>query len=174
MSFRFPPCQESRIVGAVSPAGSRYKVSLTPPPRRIYFFSLKHFLITLIFLSLLFQTGVGKSALTIQFMHNRFVEDYDPTIEGTARVLTCANLATGNERGAGAVIYHAHVCARFASSGALTTLPSPSPAPIRSVPERVYDRRAGYPCRRSGHCWPRRVQARQDPPSSFFQKICSC
>ena len=27
-------------------------------------------------------TGVGKSALTIQFMENRFVEDYDPTIEG--------------------------------------------------------------------------------------------
>jgi hypothetical protein len=24
-------------------------------------------------------------------MHNRFVEDYDPTIEGTARVLTSAN-----------------------------------------------------------------------------------
>lgn len=45
VSFRFPPCQESRIVGAVSPAGSRYKVSLTPPPRRIYFFSLKLFLI---------------------------------------------------------------------------------------------------------------------------------
>ena len=28
--------------------------------------------------------GVGKSALTIQYMHNHFVEDYDPTIEGTA------------------------------------------------------------------------------------------
>jgi len=28
--------------------------------------------------------GVGKSALTIQFMENRFVEDYDPTIEGTS------------------------------------------------------------------------------------------
>ncbi|KAH9068162.1 hypothetical protein EDB83DRAFT_2377271 [Lactarius deliciosus] len=27
--------------------------------------------------------GVGKSALTIQFMHNRFVDEYDPTIEGT-------------------------------------------------------------------------------------------
>src|SRR6266851_7945853 len=27
-------------------------------------------------------TGVGKSALTIQFIQNRFVEDYDPTIEG--------------------------------------------------------------------------------------------
>ena len=25
-------------------------------------------------------------------MHNRFVEDYDPTIEGTARVLRSANL----------------------------------------------------------------------------------
>ncbi|KAF8501403.1 ras family-domain-containing protein [Russula emetica] len=29
--------------------------------------------------------GVGKSALTIQFMHNRFVEDYDPTIEDLYR-----------------------------------------------------------------------------------------
>jgi hypothetical protein len=28
------------------------------------------------------KTGVGKSALTIRFMENRFVEDYDPTIEG--------------------------------------------------------------------------------------------
>jgi len=32
---------------------------------------------------LLTRIGVGKSALTIQFMHNRFEEDYDPTIEGT-------------------------------------------------------------------------------------------
>ncbi|KAI0249167.1 protein ras-1 [Lactifluus subvellereus] len=29
--------------------------------------------------------GVGKSALTIQFMDNRFVEDYDPTIEDLYR-----------------------------------------------------------------------------------------
>ncbi|KAH9974824.1 24 kDa ras-like protein [Russula compacta] len=29
--------------------------------------------------------GVGKSALTIQFMHNHFVEDYDPTIEDLYR-----------------------------------------------------------------------------------------
>jgi len=29
--------------------------------------------------------GVGKSALTIQFMENRFVEDYDPTIEDLYR-----------------------------------------------------------------------------------------
>jgi GTPase KRas protein len=29
--------------------------------------------------------GVGKSALTIQFMHNRFEEDYDPTIEDLYR-----------------------------------------------------------------------------------------
>jgi hypothetical protein len=27
--------------------------------------------------------GVGKSSLTIQFMHNHFVDEYDPTIEGT-------------------------------------------------------------------------------------------
>ncbi|KAH9953015.1 ras protein [Lactifluus volemus] len=31
------------------------------------------------------ETGVGKSALTIQFMHNHFVEDYDPTIEDLFR-----------------------------------------------------------------------------------------
>jgi len=29
--------------------------------------------------------GVGKSALTIQFMHNHFVEEYDPTIEDSYR-----------------------------------------------------------------------------------------
>jgi GTPase SAR1 family protein len=34
------------------------------------------------------ETGVGKSALTIQFMHNHFVEDYDPTIEGYALFFT--------------------------------------------------------------------------------------
>ena len=27
--------------------------------------------------------GVGKSALTIQFSQNHFVDEYDPTIEGT-------------------------------------------------------------------------------------------
>jgi len=31
------------------------------------------------------RPGVGKSALTIQFMENRFVEDYDPTIEDLYR-----------------------------------------------------------------------------------------
>jgi hypothetical protein len=30
------------------------------------------------------QPGVGKSALTIRFMQDRFVEDYDPTIEGAS------------------------------------------------------------------------------------------
>ncbi|KAH9057826.1 protein ras-1 [Lactarius vividus] len=29
--------------------------------------------------------GVGKSALTIQFMHNHFVDEYDPTIEDSYR-----------------------------------------------------------------------------------------
>ncbi|KAI0297249.1 ras family-domain-containing protein [Multifurca ochricompacta] len=29
--------------------------------------------------------GVGKSALTIQFMHNHFVEEYDPTMEDLYR-----------------------------------------------------------------------------------------
>jgi GTPase SAR1 family protein len=27
--------------------------------------------------------GVGKSALTIQFIQSHFVDEYDPTIEGT-------------------------------------------------------------------------------------------
>jgi len=30
--------------------------------------------------------GVGKSALTIQFSQNHFVDEYDPTIEGMYRV----------------------------------------------------------------------------------------
>jgi GTPase SAR1 family protein len=28
------------------------------------------------------RTGVGKSAMTIQFIQTTFIEDYDPTIEG--------------------------------------------------------------------------------------------
>lgn len=32
--------------------------------------------------------GVGKSALTIQFSQNHFVDEYDPTIEGMCRSLT--------------------------------------------------------------------------------------
>jgi GTPase SAR1 family protein len=33
--------------------------------------------------SLLWFLGVGKSALTIQFIQSHFVDEYDPTIEGT-------------------------------------------------------------------------------------------
>jgi hypothetical protein len=33
-------------------------------------------------LSLYFNPGVGKSALTIQFIQSHFVDEYDPTIEG--------------------------------------------------------------------------------------------
>lgn len=33
------------------------------------------------------RPGVGKSALTIQFIQSHFVDEYDPTIEG-ARVIT--------------------------------------------------------------------------------------
>ncbi len=33
--------------------------------------------------SLLWVLGVGKSALTIQFIQSHFVDEYDPTIEGT-------------------------------------------------------------------------------------------
>jgi GTPase SAR1 family protein len=29
------------------------------------------------------SSGVGKSALTIQFIQSHFVDEYDPTIEGT-------------------------------------------------------------------------------------------
>jgi len=32
--------------------------------------------------------GVGKSALTIQFIQNHFVDEYDPTIEGMFSSLT--------------------------------------------------------------------------------------
>jgi GTPase SAR1 family protein len=31
--------------------------------------------------------GVGKSCLTIQFIQSQFVEEYDPTIEGTSSYL---------------------------------------------------------------------------------------
>ena len=31
------------------------------------------------------EGGVGKSALTIQFLQNEFLEDYDPTIEDSYR-----------------------------------------------------------------------------------------
>lgn len=34
--------------------------------------------------SLLWFLGVGKSALTIQFIQSHFVDEYDPTIEGTS------------------------------------------------------------------------------------------
>lgn len=34
------------------------------------------------------ETGVGKSALTIQFIQSHFVDEYDPTIEGTSAFLT--------------------------------------------------------------------------------------
>jgi GTPase SAR1 family protein len=32
----------------------------------------------------LLSAGVGKSALTIQFIQSHFVDEYDPTIEGTS------------------------------------------------------------------------------------------
>ena len=38
--------------------------------------------------------GVGKSALTIQFIQSHFVDEYDPTIEGRRLVLArCASCA---------------------------------------------------------------------------------
>lgn len=33
------------------------------------------------------RTGVGKSALTIQFIQSHFVDEYDPTIEGAPKFL---------------------------------------------------------------------------------------
>ena len=35
-----------------------------------------------------FSAGVGKSALTIQFIRGHFVNDYDPTIEGKQNSIT--------------------------------------------------------------------------------------
>jgi hypothetical protein len=45
--------------------------------------------------------GVGKSALTIQFIQSHFVDEYDPTIEGVpmrrvVRALSKAQTRTGN------------------------------------------------------------------------------
>jgi hypothetical protein len=38
--------------------------------------------------------GVGKSALTVRFIRNEFVEKYDPTIEGLSdSVLSCSSPA---------------------------------------------------------------------------------
>ena len=34
------------------------------------------------------RSGVGKSALTIQFIQSHFVDEYDPTIEGVPPFLT--------------------------------------------------------------------------------------
>ena len=35
-----------------------------------------------------FVAGVGKSALTIQFIQSHFVDEYDPTIEGTFLIVS--------------------------------------------------------------------------------------
>lgn len=35
--------------------------------------------------------GVGKSALTIQFIQSHFVDEYDPTIEGEFKYFPLAN-----------------------------------------------------------------------------------
>ena len=35
--------------------------------------------------------GVGKSALTVQFCHSKFVEKYDPTIEASEEGRTCCS-----------------------------------------------------------------------------------
>lgn len=37
--------------------------------------------------------GVGKSALTIQFIQSHFVDEYDPTIEGVSRRATESSLS---------------------------------------------------------------------------------
>ena len=39
-------------------------------------------------LDLVYFPGVGKSALTIQFIQSHFVDEYDPTIEGAWGALT--------------------------------------------------------------------------------------
>jgi GTPase KRas protein len=45
----------------------------------------------------LFQPGVGKSALTIQFIQSHFVDEYDPTIEGTMVSLLFESLLSNCE-----------------------------------------------------------------------------
>jgi GTPase KRas protein len=39
--------------------------------------------------------GVGKSCLTIQLIQSHFVDEYDPTIEGTERRITFFSSAIG-------------------------------------------------------------------------------
>lgn len=43
--------------------------------------------------SLTSRVGVGKSALTIQFIQERFVDEYDPTIEGVCSTTQLSALA---------------------------------------------------------------------------------
>jgi hypothetical protein len=50
-----------------------------------------------------FSAGVGKSALTIQFIKGHFVDDYNPTIEGKSRErharqeLSCLKIPTASK-----------------------------------------------------------------------------
>ncbi|MBM6384726.1 MAG: hypothetical protein JSY10_12135 [Paenibacillus sp.] len=50
------------------------KEGVNPPPLFFKKKNLKNYLL-----------GVGKSALTIQFIQSHFVDEYDPTIEGKLR-----------------------------------------------------------------------------------------
>ena len=130
-------------------------------------------------------TGVGKSALTIQFMENRFVEDYDPTIEGMpapkavvfsrawirtrgrACVCVCVCHGGGGQASREATAHERSCASRreFPPSVELRTFvlvfASPSanarPPLTRFVPKAVCYRRGGGPCGRAGHGWPRRV-----------------
>lgn len=43
------------------------------------------------------RLGVGKSALTIQFIQSHFVDEYDPTIEGAPTSLRVSCGGTGSQ-----------------------------------------------------------------------------
>ena len=45
-------------------------------------YAIYHTVFFKLFYLLLLYKGVGKSALTIQFIQSHFVDEYDPTIEG--------------------------------------------------------------------------------------------
>lgn len=164
--FPFSPVSVSRaaVAGGWDDAFSKPPQGITNLNTLPHTCILYPFIIGSKFLTL---TGVGKSALTIQFMHNHFVEDYDPTIEGTACVLTSANSEIAGTNVA--LKCNRDKWARqrtfvlaFASSGANDSLfpslrfSSPS-AMTRFIPEGMLYRRRGDPGRCAGHSWPRRV-----------------
>jgi GTPase SAR1 family protein len=43
--------------------------------------------------------GVGKSAITLQFVQSHFVDEYDPTIEGEYSTVRQVDVVTGQRTG---------------------------------------------------------------------------